>query len=268
VLAISLAELGANPPAYEGLLLRLSGAYSKTALQACFPQKGIHPKWGMVGDDLLLNAIGYESVLGLMPANTAMTIEGIWRQYTGPLGCGKKPPTGTVWYLETISIVAPNPLPNFGVASSGEQGNTINNAPIVATPIAPATVDGTIATNQETPIPTPLPVGTPVTATPTSIIINPVSTATRPLPTPTLVSDPQSTATPTKLATATRSTDGSPTATNTVTPTSTPTKGGTTTPLPTETPPPSRTPVITSTPIPPQPTFTPGPYNGQSTPYP
>jgi hypothetical protein len=40
-----------------------------------------------------------------------MTVEGYWRLYEGPLGCGKNAPRAAIWYLEVLRIVEPNPLP-------------------------------------------------------------------------------------------------------------------------------------------------------------
>jgi hypothetical protein len=215
-LLVDFDALNDNPAEYANKRIRVSGSYLRLEQPECPLFSGPRFRWGLVAEGLQLNARGFETiVLPIVPADTQMTLDGIWRRYPGPAGCGKEPPRG-MWYLEVERIVQPNPLvagtatplavfsitpPPFPTVTPTSAGSL---PPIGGTPIPNVTIVGTVVVS--TPASTPTFGGTAVSGTPT--------------PTET------STATGT-LATAT-SGPGTPTgAPGTLTSTATPTPSGT-----------------------------------------
>lgn len=192
-LLVDFDALNDNPAEYSNKRIRVSGNYLRLEPITCAPFSGPRIQWGLVAEGLQLNARGFEAiVLPLVAANTQMTLEGIWRRYPGPAGCGKEPPTG-LWYLDVEQIVQPNPLvaglvtpatllsitpPPFpGTATPTLAGGL---PPVGGTPIPNVTIVSTVAVS--TPIGSTPVGGTAVTATPTP---TPTSTATGTLATPT-----------------------------------------------------------------------------------
>ena len=112
---------------FRDRLMRVSGAFAPVAPAACgaLPSNGPPIRWSLVAENLRLDAVGLEPILTLAPEGTQFTIDGVWRVYEGPLGCGKEPAWGVRFYLEAQRIVEPNPLP-FVVAGvldeSGDPG--------------------------------------------------------------------------------------------------------------------------------------------------
>lgn len=49
-------------------------------------------------------------MIKILQPGTPMTVEGTWRLYQGPLGCGKGPETGQAWFIEVQQIIQPNPI--------------------------------------------------------------------------------------------------------------------------------------------------------------
>lgn len=107
---IGFAELNADPNAFRGRRIQVSGAYTPVDPPECVDYAGPIIRWSLVADELQLNAVGFENVLRLLETDTNMTVMGVWSAYQGPLGCGKSPPQGTVWYLAVERILEPNPL--------------------------------------------------------------------------------------------------------------------------------------------------------------
>jgi hypothetical protein len=241
---IGFAELNADPAAFQDHRLQMTGAYTPIEAPECLDYNGPSIRWSLVAEELQLNAIGFEPLLPLVEEGTEMTVTGIWRAYQGPVGCGKEPPDGTVWYLEVDRILAPNPL--FG--SAGPLLTVIAGTSDPLTPdllgsetpaVATATPAETIlvtptATLQEQPVliptGTPTPSLTPLPVTPLvppgtpSETGTPGGTATTtgtpgPSPTPTVTASPEGSTTP-GLPTNTPSGTGYP-AQGTPTPTST-----------------------------------------------
>ncbi len=248
-LEISFAELNQAPQLYQDTLIRVRGVFTRLPLPSCLPQRGPHTTWALVADELRLDVAGLEGILPLIPRDAEITVDGIWRLYSGPLGCGKEPPAGNSWYLEAQWVVEPNPLGGAGQIAGGEPGGGFLGPPeTLPTPTLPAIVTATITL--------PAPIATlPATATPA------------PLGTP----DRRATATPTPSFTP------SPTITQAATSLHTPTAGPSGTPTPTLTPSitPSPTPItstpnpfVTATPGTPAPTFTPGGYPAPPSPSP
>jgi hypothetical protein len=250
---VSFSELHDNPAQYQNQLIRVSGSFIRIKPEPCRHEWGPQIRWALIADNLRLDSVGYEQILRLAPEGTQLTIDGLWRLYSGPLGCEKKPSTGFAWYLETAQIVAPNPLPIFDSLPPvvDDEGDT----PPTPTP------EITPTTGTETAV-TPGP-GTPtVAATPTRSGISTL-TPTRPAGATNTPPPPGGTATPTPSRTATAAAG---TATATATPTATPTMGPTPTgvapppPLPTVTPGSGYDPPPPPPPPPGSPTPTPPPY--------
>jgi hypothetical protein len=226
-LEVGFAELNAEPAAYLGQRLRVSGTYTPLAAPECPRPTGPALRWSLVAEELQLNARGFESVLRLVEADTRLTVSGIWRAYRGPLGCGKEPPDGTVWYLAVDQIIEPNPL----LGATAPQLTVIPGTPATLSP-------------EETSVASPTPEGIEVT-----IEVSGTLTATQPGIAPTVDSTPSPTLPTTPLAPATPGTgtiapptpDGATPAVSVTpgpspTPTATGGTAGTTPELPTATP--------------------------------
>lgn len=233
---VTFDELNANPYAFQGQRIRVTGDYTPQPAPDCPDYKGLRIRWALINNNLQLNGRGFEDVLALVPEGTTLTVEGIWQLYEGTVGCGKGAPQRLIWYLQAERIVQPNPLPNFGPTPQEEAGpSPIEGTPTPPTGAPTATPTATLtptATTTETPVETPT---MPVSATITLL------TET---PTVTLISGTV-TQTPVGMATTATSTPEStnPAATNTPPPQTTPGTAVPTVPsLPTSTPGPSPTP--------------------------
>jgi hypothetical protein len=209
--AIGFAELNADPGAYRNQRLQVTGVFTPLETPGCLDHNGPILEWSLVADELQLNAVGFEDILRMVSPGLEMTLTGIWRAYQGPVGCGKEPDDGTVWYLEIDHILEPNPLvgssgPALTVVAGTQQPNLpqLDNDPtsspgISPTPggTSPATPTGTLVFGAATPEATPL------TPFPTATIgATPAATGTpgaspTPGPSPTgEPSTPQGTTTP------------------------------------------------------------------------
>jgi hypothetical protein len=242
---VTFTELEEDPTVYQDKVIRVTGMYISLPVVACDPHSGPQTSWALVAEDLRLDMVGFETLLNqFSPQDLTLTLDGVLRRYDGPLGCGKRPAPGILWYLEVFQIIQPNPLVQTGIGPSG--GTAVIPPPFPTGTDAPPTPDG-----EETPeeVET-IEAGTP-TRTPTPGAIPTASS------TPTI--SPDGSITPAGTATVTR------TPTRTSTPGSTPTSGpGGGTPTP------SRTPTAGAT-SPPLPTATPDGYPGpvpSNTPYP
>jgi hypothetical protein len=223
---ISFPDLQANPASYLGQRIRVTGDFTRIAPPDCRSASGPLIRWGLVASELQMNGVGMESIIRLVPDGTTMTIQGIWRRYQGPIGCGKEPEVQTVWYLAIEHILQPNPLPDFGTSR----------------PTTPPVGDGT-------PLPAETAVsdenGTPLPVQTTVMTITPTTT-------PTLLSTITATSTPSTTPTISGTFE---------TTTPTPTVNGTA--VLTNTPPPNSTATSTSiTPIATQPPSAPTPTSG------
>ena len=240
---VTFSELNAAPETYLDRFIRVSGSYAPQPPLTCLPHNGPDIRWALINDELQLDAMGFEEILRQVPPGTTLTVVGIWRQYQGPYGCGKQPPTNSAWYLEVTQILEPNPL--YGAGS-----------------VALNTLLGPSRTPAG-PEPSP----TPVTDQPTATLepgITPVATPTLILtltPTPVaLVSLTATTAVGTFTVAPTFGTP-TPSGTPTITPSPLPPGTASVTPTVTQTP--------TSGPVPPTSAVaTPDPYQGPGTPDP
>lgn len=255
---VTFPELNERPFDFQNQRLRVSGSLTRFTPPACVPYSGPVFRWGLITDDLQMNASGFESLMRLVSTGTPMTVEGIWRLYSGPLGCGKGPVTDDVWYLQVERIIAPNPFP-----------------PTTAVPDQPGIPE---LTATPTFIPSPTPGGIPPTTVP-AVTAAATSTTTSYPGAPTATLRPGETAVATATATTASGTTpypGAPTATPrpdeaTITPTSSATPDRNVTPSPT----PQTGAGSTATPgsgfitATPGPTSTPGSgYPGNPTPFP
>lgn len=232
---VTFTELEQDPTVYQDKLIRVTGDYVPLPVVSCAPYSGPNTSWALVADELRLDVLGFEGLLNqLNLGEINLTLDGVLRRYDGPLGCGKRPDAGVLWYLEVLQIVQPNPL------VQNTEGSTVDPSivpPPFPTGDGPPPPDGEGTPVEEatagpgTPTRTPSPTigaGATASSTPT---LDPDE------PTPTLSSGtPTRTSTPTRTPTPIQTTSpGDGTATPTPTPSQTPTAGATNVPLPTTT---------------------------------
>jgi len=110
IAVIGFSELNEDPAAFRGKRIQVSGAYTPMEAPECLDYIGPTIRWSLVAEELQLNAIGFENLVRLLEPGAEMTVSGVWSAYQGPVGCGKEPPDGTIWYLAVERIVEPNPL--------------------------------------------------------------------------------------------------------------------------------------------------------------
>lgn len=231
---VTFDELNANPYAFQNQRIRITGSYTPQPKPDCTDFKGLLIRWALINNNLQLNGYGFEEVLKLVPSDTTLTVEGIWRLYEGLSGCGKGTPQALIWYLQVERIVQPNPLFGLGPVPEGNSPAPIGTPRPDGTDPTPTAEDGTAVF---TPTMSPTTTTTP-TATPTPLMT--------PSPTATLLSG-ESTPTPSNLfITNTPVSGANPTATGTA-------------PTTTNTPPPLTTPGTAVPTIPSLGTSTPGP---------
>ncbi len=229
--AVSLLTLLRNPAAFRDRFIQVAGQYKSIPIPVCNIDARLSPAtWSLTGPDMEVPAAGSDAALReLANDGLSLLVEGRWRLWDGPVGCGRRVPIQQVWYLEVSRIISPNPL----LSASQEEHDVIvspeETAPIVATEVAeivtqsPASppTNTPISSQTPTPSPTALSVTTP-TATPSSL--TPTFTA---VPIASSTPGDSTSRTPTPSVTATDST-GEPTSTATLDPAITPT--GTNTP--------------------------------------
>lgn len=205
--AVPLADLLAEPESFQGQFVQLSGLYEQLPLLVCSSEPHPGPAtWALLESEENVVAVsGFDVPLrALLDEGTPITVNGYWRFWEGPVGCGKQAVPRQFWYLNAIEMVSPEQLARItGVPAAtsmpgeGGEGETAVPTTQPITPTVPIT--GT-----ESP---------PMAATPTG---EPIASPTLNLP-PTL--PPTIAATSAATATA----DGSPSAgTPTVTITGTP----------------------------------------------
>jgi hypothetical protein len=107
---VSFSELQAWPDRYQDRFIRVSGAFSPVEVPTCRPRSGPFVTWSLVADNLRLDVVGYEELAGRVAVDEAFTVDGYFRLYEGPWGCGKEPQVDTIWYLEVARVVQPNPI--------------------------------------------------------------------------------------------------------------------------------------------------------------
>ncbi len=212
--AVTFTKLNDNPLDYLNRQILVTGDYLPMERTNCLNIVGPDIQWSITAENLQLDVIGFERIVRLLPVGTTMTVQGVWRLYQGPLGCGKGPLPGSRWYLDAKKIVQPNPLVSEGgqAVSVEIRDNTlglpdlvltapaaeITPTPTITTPTIPA--DSTIfpsPTNSDQLIPTETP-GLPgeITFTPTAAQ-TPIDGGLTSTPDPLITATINPTATPT-----------------------------------------------------------------------
>lgn len=259
---VPITDLAANPGFYENAYIRLSGQFDRLPRLVCGGRLYKSPaNWGIVSNDFLARAAGFEDqIFPLTQRGLTMTLVGYWRQWKGPVGCGKLAVPSTIWYLEVSQVLSPSPLVRATFTPEGGSGDVIaeitpetpnpNDAGSTATAVPPTdpTDDEPFSTAVATPTTTNS-LATPTSSSDLTATAAPGAATT----TPTSSNNLTATATPTTFASSgtatatatTGSNSGSSTATTTPIPTNTPTSSNpnqpTATPgsaLATSTPPP------------------------------
>lgn len=233
-LAVEISQLQQAPEAYRDVLVRVTSQYRRAPLIICDGIVRQSPAtWRLGVDEQLIGAGGSESLVPtLLPPRMTITVEGVWRTWRGPVGCGKDAPQQTVWYLAVTRVVSPSPIARVTLTPpGGVPGATPDQ--VVEEPLDTATPSGPPALG--TPASAPSATSRP---TATAADIGPQATATQRAtqapsfsPTPD-EGDDEDTPEPTDEAQATATVIGGATATSgaTPTPSTTPTVGATPTP--------------------------------------
>ena len=218
---VSFPDLQSDPEQYRDKNIQVTGRFTRLTPPDCVLFDGPVIRWGLIAEDLQMNAQGMETLLHLIPAETSLTVEGVWRRYQGPSGCGKEPEAASVWYLVVSRIVQPNPLPLPGYLP-------VNDGGILPTVTETAVSNDTPETPPETGVETAVPetlMPTNLTATPSvtpqPIQITPTIIATStgaPVSAPTNTPTRASGSAPTETAVSTTAATATSTATATQTP--------------------------------------------------
>ncbi len=208
---VPVTSLLRNPYAFEGERVRISGRYQPLPLMACKNDPHVSPATWVISDGgYEVPAAGFDTVLRqLGVSDIPIVVEGRWRFWDGPVGCGRRAPNEEIWHIEVSRIVSPNPLSQVVISDQ-----EIAEAPTSTTtsePLAESSADltsDTAPTSLSTLIPTASPTdfATPTRmATATPVEIAPVEA------TFTVPASP--TSTPTPAATETEQFASTPTAT-------------------------------------------------------
>ncbi|HFC13035.1 MAG TPA: hypothetical protein ENJ56_09355 [Anaerolineae bacterium] len=247
----TFAQLASTPDAFVDRLIRVTGAYLPFSAPISCPNnqlpKGIVPQWGMIADELQMNAIGFERIVPLLAEGETLVVDGVWHKYVGPVGCGKEPQEKqVVYYLEVVQILQPNPIVAFSgedavsevlvedvVAPDAgvEDGNVSAEPPL--TPPSTAPIQPTATRDLTPPTPTPAtksaippqPTRAVATTTPDRATPRPTTPPDKPEVTPVATRTPLPTSVPRQTANATppiQSATNTPNARVTKTPSPTP----------------------------------------------
>ena len=150
-------------------MIRVEGVYRAADRISCQPYRGPEIAWHLIADGFEMNITGQRQVVELAPELASLTVEGVWRLYQGPVGCGKEPARDFVWYLETVRIVEPNPF-SFGTDAeqvvNRDTGDDNEESEIIVEPTA-TNVGGGPDVATSTPLPT-----VPNTPTPSPTVTN------------------------------------------------------------------------------------------------
>ena len=250
---VTFAQIEANPTLFVGQSIRVQGNYVPFEPLVCFPFQGPSFEWGLIADNLQMNARGFEQIVELLADGQPLLLDGVWRQYVGPAGCGKEPASRVIYYLDVREIVQPNPISRVFVDQDASVAPPVNEqvaTPDVDSPLLPTETPQPIieiATLAPSTGGGGYPVGIP-TLTPSQAPIPTQTSTLRPRPTRT-PRPLQPTNTPSQIETATIE----PTATTEARPTE---ESATPTPQQTDAPPPTPTLFSRETPRPGTPTPT------------
>lgn len=247
---VTFSELQADPAYYRDQLIRVTGTYIPLSFPDCYPFSGPGADWALISEGLRLDVVGFDQATKLVSQDTIMTVDGFFRLYEGPIGCGKNAPIETAWFLEILQVVQPNPVVSSGRLASA--GGFVGITSPQASPTDLAGLGESLPLVEGTEQPTNVPTATTGDISPAV----PTSTVTS-TPTGTAQTTAIPTASPTPTVTPIGRGTTSPTATRTPTsaqsvPTNTPQSG----PLPTS----PALPTATLGGYPSGPTATPEPY--------
>ncbi len=154
--AVALSELMAEPEAYAGRFLQLSGGYKRLPLLVCRQEPHPGPaNWALVekaaateaavteaaateaattegaatkvmataavGSEEIIVAIGGldTQLRALVAQGTPLTVNGYWLYWEGPVGCGKQAVPRQVWYLRVTELVSPAQLARYPLTPAG-----------------------------------------------------------------------------------------------------------------------------------------------------
>lgn len=173
-LSVELSQLQRAPEAYEGILIRVSGEYRRAPIIVCDGIARVSPAtWSLDQGDVRIGAGGFENLVQtLLPPGLTVTVDGVWRFWRGPVGCGKDAPLQSVWYLAVTNIVSPSPVARVTLTPPG-------GAPAATPDETDETPTDTATPSATEPIETPV-TGPATTGAPTSTLepATPVATQT------------------------------------------------------------------------------------------
>lgn len=158
---VTFSELQADPEYYRDQLIRVTGTYIPMLPPDCYPFSGPEVDWALISEGLRLDVSGFDQLKRLISQDTIMTVDGFFRLYEGPIGCGKGAPFETAWYLEILQVVQPNPLVTSGRLASGDGLLELPSPEVAPTDISalggvPLPIE---STEQPTNVPTTTPGG-------------------------------------------------------------------------------------------------------------
>ena len=228
-LELALSELVEAPDAYTGRRVRVSGQYGRLPVVVCAGNARRPPGvWALSQEETLVPAEGFDMLVNtLWPSGLTVTVEGVWRQWRGPVGCGKEAQVADIWYLTVTDIVSPTTMVQVTLTPGGiaigaptpdnrEVEESESAAPPVGTPLAessptfraePTAPSGATATSTGTSLVTPAEGETATTTPADSRTPTPTASVT-----PATTAGTPGTATPTATSTATVTAGPSPTA--------------------------------------------------------
>ncbi len=228
--SVSPLTLVRNPSALENQYIELAGNYKRLPIQVCAGESHSSPiGWYLAMGDLEIPASGYDQQLrDLVEDGLPMVVEGRWKQWEGPVGCGRRVPVQQIWYLVVTEIISPNPL----TAVQNEAGEIaeLPGSVVDITAAPPIVTVITLPTNTAEPeIPT-------ATAQSSPIAINTVTPELQGSPTESSTPGPAITSTPAISLTETGTQERTAPVTETPESNQSPTSGAAGTTTPTQTP--------------------------------
>ena len=234
------AQLFVTPDAFLDQLIRIDGSFATIEAASCSNHKGPLLQWGLIGvnaqgSSLLMNAHGFERAVELVPEGTTFLVDGIWKRYYGALGCGKEPAAQTIYYLEVVEILQPNPIVRNGAIAADTE------ASFPREPGDGAEQETLVQPSGEGGVPDSYPVTSVVEVEETVLVEITVTPTTEVSAEPTRIAPPTPTPSPTRTPRPDTTPDNGVTPPD---PSATPTRTPFPTSMPTETP--TRTPFPTS----------------------
>lgn len=122
-LQLPIAEVLSNPVAYEGARIQIRGRFKKLPLRVCEGELYRSPaSYSLTDGTQILFADGFEDqIRQLLPEQIEMEVSGIWRKWSGPVGCGKEAVRSEAYYLDVRNVISPNPITAVTLTPSGEE---------------------------------------------------------------------------------------------------------------------------------------------------